>query len=74
MTHLTESQRAHLIRAKHAKLARLDAERRQLVAELAVHEREHAIGLGVCALRGKMLLAEMDRRDAVQRAARGRVA
>lgn len=74
MTPPTEAQRAHLIRAKHARRERLEQELRQLQVELSPLERDHADALGMPTLRGKMLLGEMDRRDAAQRAARGRVA
>lgn len=74
MTPLTQAQRAHLIRAKRARLERIEAERRQVATELSQLESRHAISLGMPTLRGKMLLGEMDRRDAAQRAGKGRAA
>jgi len=61
MPALTPAQRARRIRVKHARLDALTAEAKAIAAELSILEREHALSLGMPTLRGKQLLAAMDR-------------
>lgn len=69
---MTPRQRARRIRDLYARLARIEEERRQIVAGLLPLETEESWSMGFrCVMRGKTLLIEMDRRDAA--AEKGRV-
>lgn len=63
---MTPRQRARRIRDINARLARIEEERRDIATSLATLENAHSWEMGFkVPLRGKTLLAEMDRRDAV---------
>jgi hypothetical protein len=67
---MSNHERARIIRAKLARLEMLDAERRELLFELAPLEAEESWSMGYAMpLRGKRLIDAMDRRDARKQAA-----
>jgi hypothetical protein len=68
---MTSIQRARRIRAMNARLASIEAERRQILADLLPLETEESWSLGYrCVVRGDKLIASMDHRDEAERRAR----
>lgn len=67
---MTDKQRASRIRKLNKRLASIEAERRQIVADLLPIETAESWSMGYrCVLRGDKLIAAMDARDAQERAA-----